>query len=535
MMFAPVAAIRSAAGFPRTNREDFGWFLRLFLETSMKMISRSSRKAALAALYSAAVCSMGGGFPASEAQAAAPKLNIQQAPISHATKQATSFAPIVKKSAPSVVSVYTTKTIRETALRGPFEDPVLRYFFGDPGDGQRDRPRQRQEQGMGSGVVVSEDGYILTNNHVVDGADNVRVLFANGDKKEYEAKVVGTDPPSDIAVLKIEAKQLPALPITDSDNLEVGDLVIAIGNPLGVGQTVTTGIVSAKGRGGFGIVDYEDFIQTDASINPGNSGGALVDAEGRLVGVNTAIISRTGGNQGIGFAVPINMARVVMEQLIRNGRFKRGFLGVSIQPVTPELARVLNLSGETGALVGGVSPNTPAQAAGLREGDVIVEFNGKKVTDDRQFRLMVSQTPPDTKVALKAIRDGKEKSFSTTLAELPANDLAARGVPGAPARKGDALDGVQLNNLDSRARQQLDIPANVRGALVTDVEPGSPAASAGLRPGDVIVEVNRRPVNDADDAVTQSRPLKDGSVLLRVWSQGRSRYVVVDTAKPLKR
>jgi serine protease Do len=331
--------------------------------------------------------------------------------------------------------------------------------------------------------------------------------------------------------LKIEAKKLRVATLTDSDNLEVGDLVIAIGNPFGVGQTVTTGIVSAKGRGGFGIVDYEDFIQTDASINPGNSGGALVDAEGRLVGINTAIISRTGGNQGIGFAVPINMARVVMERLIKDGKFTRGFLGVSIQPVTPDLARAFDLPAETGALVGGVSPNTPASDAGVKEGDVVIELNGRKVTDNRQFRLMISQTPPETKVTLKVLREGKEKVLSATLGELPASQLASRGTPGDWGTKRDVLEGVQLSDLDARSRRQFEIPGNVRGPLVIDVEPGSAAFGAGLRAGDVVVEINRRPVSDVAEAMSQVASSKGGSVLMRVWSQGSSRYVVVDTAK----
>jgi serine protease Do len=437
----------------------------------------------------------------------------------------------VKKAAPSVVYVYTTKTIREMPFRNPFfDDPAFRFFFGEPGDGRNERPRQRQQQGLGSGVVVSADGYVLTANHVIEGADEVKVLFAEG-KKEYEAKVVGNDAPSDIAVLKIEAKDLPAVTITDSDNLEVGDLVIAIGNPFGVGQTVTTGIVSAKGRGGFGIVDYEDFIQTDASINPGNSGGALVDAEGRLIGINSAIISRSGGNQGIGFAVPINMARVVMERLIKEGKVTRGFLGVNIQPVTPELAKAFGLPGDAGALVGGVSPNTPAADAGLKEGDVIVEFNGRKVVGSRELRLMVSQIPPDTKATVKILRAGKEKTFNVKLGELPANEIAARNAPDGWGRKGDAFEGVQMADPDPRTRRQYDIPGNLRGALVIDIDPNSTAFAAGLRQGDVIVEINRKAVNDVDDLTREARS-QSGSLLLRVWGQSGSRYVVLNTTKP---
>src|SRR5437016_7170315 len=255
---------------------------------------------------------------------APPKINVQSAPLSREAKITTSFAPVIKKVAPSVVNIYSTKTVRVNPRMMPFfDDPFLRRFFGrefdDNPQDNRGRPRTREEQSLGSGVIVSEDGYILTNNHVVDGADEIKVVLAD-DKKEFAAKLIGTDPQTDIAVIKVEGKNLHAITITDSDKLEVGDVVLAIGNPFGVGQTVTAGIVSAKGRGGMGIVDYEDFIQTDASINPGNSGGALVDAEGRLVGINTAILSRSGGNQGIGFAVPINLARYVRSEERRGGK-----------------------------------------------------------------------------------------------------------------------------------------------------------------------------------------------------------------------
>src|SRR5882724_1863047 len=307
-----------------------------------------------------------------------PRLNVQNSALNRDKPQPASFAPIVKKVSPSVVNIYTTKTVRENPAMSPLlDDPFFRQYFGVP---LENAPRERREQALGSGVIISEDGYILTNNHVVDGADEIKAALAD-DKTVYDAKVIATDPQTDIAVIKVDAKKLPAIAITDSDLLEVGDTVLAIGNPFGVGQTVTTGIVSAKGRGGMGIVDYEDFIQTDASINPGNSGGALVDIEGRLVGINQSIISRSGGNQGIGFAVPINLARYVMERLITDGKVSRGYLGVIIQPLTPELAKEFKLPENTGALVGEVAPKSPAAEAGLKEGDVIIDFNGKKVTD----------------------------------------------------------------------------------------------------------------------------------------------------------
>jgi serine protease Do len=462
---------------------------------------------------------------------AAVKLNFDPDPV---TREAgvTSFAPVLKQAAPSVVYIYTTKTVRiqQRSVPPMFDDPFFRRFFGDQFDPDA-RPRERQETGLGSGVIVSEDGYILTNNHVVEGADEIKVTMA-GNRTEYTAKLVGADPPTDIAVLKVEATGLPTVTLTDSDKLEVGDIVLAIGNPLGVGQTVTMGIVSATGRGGFGIVDYEDFIQTDASINLGNSGGALVDAQGRLVGINTAILSGTGGNIGIGFAVPINMARSVMERIIDDGKVVRGFLGVNLErEISPELAEALKLTTRQGALISGVAPNTPAAEAGFKVGDLIVEFNGKQINDSRHLRLTVSQTPPKTKSAAKVLREGKERTIQVTLGELQPEELAEapeRRVP--PRHGGEALEGVEVADLDAHFRRQFNIPAHVRGAVVMQVAPSSPAAAKGLRAGDIILDINGRPVNNADDAIKLSRQQTD-RIVLRVWSGGGSRFIVVDPAK----
>ncbi|HEY9174274.1 MAG TPA: DegQ family serine endoprotease [Verrucomicrobiae bacterium] len=463
-------------------------------------------------------------LPVESPAAALPKLNIQSAPVNPALHERTSFAPMIKRVSPSVVNIYTAKTVRQTPMMSPlFDDPFFRQFFGSP---LENMPRERREQALGSGVIISEDGYLLTNNHVVENADEIKVALAD-DKTVYDAKVIGTDPQTDIAVIKIEGKKLPAIVIGDSDTLEVGDTVLAIGNPFGVGQTVTTGIVSAKGRAGMGIVDYEDFIQTDAPINPGNSGGALVDVEGRLVGINTAIFSRSGGNNGIGFAVPINLARFVMERLVTDGKVTRGFLGVVIQPVTPDLAKAFDLKDATGALVGQVNEGSPADKAGLKEGDVVVRYNGKQVNDSRHLRLMVAQTPPDTEVKLEVIRDGKTRNVTVKLGELPKEGLARAGSGLQRGSSGDVLDGVTVDDLDVRTRRQFNIPNSVDGALVSNVDQDSPAAAAGLRPGDVIVEINRRPVANADEAIRLSRRVDGDTVLLRVWSQGGSRYVVV--------
>ncbi len=459
-----------------------------------------------------------------------PRLKEDTTPIVREGVNAASFAPVVKRVAPSVVNIYTTKTIRQNAPVPLLMDPFFRQFFGGP---FQNIPKERRERALGSGVIVSSDGYILTNNHVVENADEIKVSLAD-DKTIYDAEVIGTDPQTDIAVIKIDAKNLPAITLADSDQVEVGDVVLAIGNPFGVGQTVTSGIVSAKGRGGMGIVDYEDFIQTDASINPGNSGGALVDVKGRLVGINTAILSRTGGNNGVGFAVPVNLARYIMERLITDGEVTRGYLGVYIQAVTPELAKEFDLKEDTGALVSQVTPDSPADEAGFKEGDVIVEMDGKPVKDSRHLRLMVAQTRPGTKVTFKIIRDGKSRTLTAKLDKLDEAGLAKAGERGLRrwSGKSDLLDGVEVADLTTRLRQQFDIPRNLReGALVVNVEPGSAAAAAGLRPGDVILSINRRPVADADEAIRLSNEAKGNRMLLRVWSQGGVHYLVITERK----
>lgn len=478
-------------------------------------------------LVAALLTWLGGSTPLTAAQA--PRFKVDDAPLPATAQPSFSFSPIVEKVAPSVVNIYSTKTVRQLPMWGPFmEDPFFRRFFGIPDD----LPRERRERSLGSGVIVTEDGYILTANHVVEGADEIRVALADG-KTEYEAKIVGTDPRTDVAVIKVEARDLPAITIADSDKLRVGDVVLAIGNPFGVGQTVTMGIVSAKSRAGLGL-DYEDFIQTDAPINPGNSGGALVDIAGRLVGINTAIISRSGGNLGIGFAVPSNLARYVMERLIEDGKVTRGYLGVYIQPVTPELAREFNLKDLSGALVADVIENSPAADAGLKAGDVILEFDGRKVQNDRHLRLMAAQTRPGSEVRIRILRDGREQTLRVKLGEMPEEGgLARAGRPGGLRRgpQADPLDGVVVDDLTPRNRQIYGIPSHIRGALVVEVAPDSPAGQQGLRPGDVILEINRRRVTNADDAVRESEANRQSTVLLRVWSQGASRYIVIDATR----
>ncbi len=465
-----------------------------------------------------------------------PKIKLSDREVDRSVRGA-SYAPVIKRVTPSVVTIQSTRTI--TMRQNPFgEDELLRRFFGDQFAPDRRRPRTQQAQSLGSGVIVSEDGYILTNSHVVDGADadGVKVALADG-KTKYDAIVVGKDPRTDVAVLKIDAKNLPAITLADSDKLEVGDVVLAIGNPFNVGQSVTMGIVSALGRGGLGITEYEDFIQTDAAINPGNSGGALVDVEGRLIGINQSIVSRTGGNAGVGFAIPINQARNTMDRLTSDGKVTRGYLGVFPQAVTPDLAKAFKLPDTSGALVGGVQPNTPAAAAGISEGDVIIELDGKKVTDPRHLRLTVSQIPPNTKVGVKAIRDGKERTFSVTLGVLPDDpgDGSSQDSTLALDSKVEQLEGVEVMDLDNQPRQRLDMPARIRGALVSKVAPDSKAAEAGLQEGDVIVEINRQPVTNAEQAVDLCDKARGDRVLLRVYAsqngQGTTRYLTVEASK----
>lgn len=463
------------------------------------------------------------------------QLKTDTQPVPRDVRSGTSYAPVVDRVAPSVVQVFTTARPRFARTAPGMEDPIFRWFFGEPGPGQgfgpgRGRtpnvPDMPRQSGMGSGVLVTPDGYILTNNHVVEGADEVKVALNDG--REFDARVIGKDPKTDVAVLKVDGSDLPHATVADSDLIAVGDVVMAIGNPFGVGQTVTLGIISAKGRG-VGIINegYEDFIQTDASINPGNSGGALVDVEGRLIGINTAIVSRSGGNQGIGFAIPSNLVREVMESLVLDGRVTRGFLGVSIQNLNPALARKLKLESANGALVAEVNSGSPAARSGVKSGDVIIAFNEKDVKDSRQLRLEVARTRPGETVPMQVMRDGRPRTLKVTVRELEDGAQSALGETNGPADEG-VLVGVGVADLDGRARQQWNIPSNVQGALVFEVEPGSEAAEAGLRPGDVILEINRELIQSAEQAVDITRETDDRTTLLKVWSQGNTRFIVVD-------
>jgi Do/DeqQ family serine protease len=435
------------------------------------------------------------------------------------------FAPVVKRAVPAVVNISSSKVVR-TQMPEMFDDPFFRQFFGGRAPNQ---PQRQRETSLGSGVVVTSDGYILTNNHVVDGATDVKVSFAN--KEEYSAKVVGTDKYADIAVLKINKTGLTTLPFGDSSHAEVGDVVLAIGQPFGLQQTVTMGIISAKGRAGLGIEQVEDFIQTDAAINQGNSGGALTDSRGNLIGINTAILSgQTGGNQGIGFAIPANLARNIMDQIVNKGKVTRGFLGILPQELTPEMAKAFNMPNGHGVAIAQVSANTPAQRAGLKVGDVITAVNGNAVDDVNAFRLQIAGFAPGTTVHLKIARNGQTMDVPVTLAEL---DLDANNGTGGPTEKfggGEkgALQGVSVQALTSDLRRQLDLPEDTAGVVITTVDDDSQAAQAGLRSGDVILQVNHKPVNSVSQF---NQAIREGasreSTLLLVKRGPGTSFIVV--------
>jgi serine protease Do len=427
-----------------------------------------------------------------------------------------SFAPIVKLAAPAVVSVQVVKeAVQQPMLQGS-------PGFGNP-FGPGPQPEQRRQRGAGSGVIISDDGYVVTNHHVVEGADEVTVVLS--DDRTFDATVVGSDEKTDIAVLKIDGEDLPLMKLGNSNAVEVGDIVLAIGNPFGLGQTVTMGIVGATGRE-FGIMrqqqGYEDFIQTDAAINPGNSGGALVNARGELVGVNSAIVSRSGGNNGVGFAVPVNLAHSIMKQLVDTGRVSRGYMGVKIQDITEEMAKSLDLPDSRGVVISRVDEGSPADQAGFKRYDVVRSIAGKSIRDMRELRLGVASTPPGEEVEMAIIRDGESQMLSIELGELP--DGGTRPTTSGTDREG-VLSGVTVDDLTPQVASQLGVEGD--GVVVTQVAPGSAAAEAGLQRGDVIQEVDRHEISSVDqfrDVVAEA----GDSVLLLVTGRNGSHFVVVE-------
>jgi serine protease Do len=444
------------------------------------------------------------------------KISKQSVDIMTRTGQA--MAEIAEAVKPAIVNIATVRTEKTGGMNPLLDDPFFRRFFGDQFR-HRDIPKERKASSLGSGVIVSPDGYILTNNHVVKNADKIKVLLS--DKREYEGKIIGTDPKTDLSVIKIDADNLISLNLGNSDELKVGAIVLAVGNPFGLNQTITMGIVSAVGRANVGIAEYEDFIQTDAAINPGNSGGALVNAKGELIGINTAIFSTTGGYQGIGFAIPSNMARSVMDSLITKGKVIRGWLGVSIQGITPELAEQFNLEKDYGTLIADVVEGSPAESGGLLRGDVIVEFNGKEVNEPYNLRNMVSSTPPGEEVEFKVIRDGEILTVPVTIREIPSEEQRAS------TDYKNALRGINVQELSPDIYNKLNLPDKIRGVVVTEIETGSPSESR-LIPGDVLLEINRRAISNLEDYETIVSKIKpDRDVLLLVFRRGSTIFVTV--------
>lgn len=431
------------------------------------------------------------------------------------------FVAVAKMAKASVVNISSVRKSAQSSQRffNPFfDDPFFRRFFGEEFERRLPIPRERREQGLGSGVIVSPDGYILTNNHVVEQADEIKVLLP--DKRSFKAKVIGTDPKTDVAVIKIDASNLPTLAWGDSSQLQVGEIVLAVGNPFGLNQTVTMGIISAVGRANMGIVDYEDFIQTDAAINPGNSGGALVNLKGELIGINTAIFSRSGGFMGIGFAIPSKMAKSVMDSLIKHGKVVRGWLGVSIQEVTYDLAKEFGAADTNGALVADVLEDGPAAKAKLHRGDIITAYNGTAVKDPTHLRSMVADTPPNTTVTLTILRDKQTRDIKVTVGELP-KDLAKASRGGSESGRGEhALAGVTVEPLSQDHPGQSGRKES--GVVVTDVEPDTPADRAGLRPGDIIREINRKPVRTVQDFDRLVDQLEPRAPVLLLLSRGNA-------------
>jgi serine protease Do len=452
-----------------------------------------------------------------------------QAPAPTTARElANAFRSVARQAIPAVVFITVEKTVATQQGASPFKNPFDRFenfwerFFGRPfPEGQEQQPEEFRQQGAGSGFIISSDGLILTNHHVVEDADRVTVKLTDG--REFVAKTIGTDPPSDVAVIKIEAQGLPVLPLGDSDATEVGDWAIAAGNPFGLTETITVGVISAKGRSQLGLADFENFMQTDAAINPGNSGGPLLNLQGEAIGVNTAIASRSGGYMGIGFAIPSNMVQAIKQQLVTHGKVVRGYMGVGIQELTNALAQSLHLNTTEGVLVSDVAPGSPAAQAGLKRGDVIVSFNDHPVHDPGQLRNMVAMTAPGTQATLQVLREDQKRAVSVELGELPREAKAARG--GEEEMQAPGRLGFSVQNLTPELAQQLGAE-RPEGVVVVQVDPRSEAYQAGVRPGMVIHEVNQQEVTDVQEfrqAVEKAEQTKQ--ILLLVQSRQATMYL----------
>ena len=437
------------------------------------------------------------------------------------------FTEIVSTVSPAVVNISATKVIQREK-DGVFNDPFFDLFspFNDFG-----MPKKWKEKSLGSGVIVSPDGYIITNNHVVEKGEEIKVTLFDG--RTFKGKLVGADPKTDIAIIQIDAHELPTLSWGDSESLQVGEFVLAIGNPYSLSHTVTMGIISAVGRANVGIADYEDFIQTDAAINPGNSGGPLVNVKGELIGINTAIFSRTGGYQGIGFAVPSNMVRIIMDQLVQRGKVTRGWIGVTIQELTPELSNKFGAQKAQGALVSDVMKDSPAAKAGIKRGDIILEFNGKGVKDVSNLRNMVAQSTIGNEVGMKILRSGREYYVKVTIIEIPRTREVAEVIPDHATNNTDAelLHGLTIMDLTKETLKQLGYNKDERGVVVVKVETGSPADEAEIRKGDIINEIDKKRINNVEDFNRIASHIKSNeTVLLFVNRSGKRFYVVLKSS-----
>ncbi len=443
--------------------------------------------------------------------------------IEYAKKLSDAFEAIADKITPSLVNIQSVAKARPVQYKSPQLPQGMpeqfREFFEQFG-GRSFPSTPSPQRGLGSGVIIDSDGHILTNNHVVEGAGDITVRLT--DKRTFSAKIIGTDPKTDLAVIKIDASGLKPAVLGNSDKLRIGEWVVAAGSPFGLDNTITTGIVSAKGRSFIGGDTYEDFIQTDAAINPGNSGGPLVDLNGNVIGINTAIFTRSGGYMGIGFAIPINMARNVMQSLIQDGKVTRGYIGVGIQNLTPELAKSFKYSGTGGALVGHVAKDGPGEKAGLKQGDIITTMDGEHIEDINQLRNTVASKKPGTKIALKILRDTKEQSVTVSLGELPAGDAGTEEI----LQSSDNIDiGAQFEALSPEAAQKLGTDTT-KGVLVTRVLPESVAARAGLTPGDIVLKVGDEDIenmNDLKSALSEAA-IKEG-IRMVVETRGMERFV----------
>ncbi|MCC8985706.1 MAG: Do family serine endopeptidase [Nitrospira sp.] len=463
------------------------------------------------------------------------------------------FSEIVKAVTPAVVNIAVTgggegrrEGRRQLPPGGPFggpppgpggpggDEPPGMEPPGGPGGPPGGGPH-RPEQSAGSGVILDPNGYIVTNNHVVEGATQITVTLS--DRREFPAKIIGTDPKTDLAIIKIEAKDLSSMKWADYDELQVGDVVLAVGSPFGLSSTVTLGIISALGRGNVGIADYEDFIQTDAAINPGNSGGALVNMQGKLIGINTAIFSRTGGSEGIGFAIPSSIATDIVDSLTKTGKVVRGWMGVAIQEITPALAKSFKLPEQRkGVLISDVNENGPSHTAGMRRGDVVISFNGKEVQSVSQLRNLVARMGVGKDADIKILREGKEQVLKVKVAERPSDEVLAKREPAPSAAPSETvkppdnvLAALRVQLLDAAMQSQLNIPAKTTGVVVSSVEAGSPAEAAGLQRGDVIQEVNHEVVKSLEDYQKASAKVKkDEMVVLLLSRQGNNLFVAVN-------